>query len=135
MRLLVVTYRFPAYTHTADRNVIYHLVKHFSQRHDVSLVALATERRADQSTELVREFCVRVEVVPLSRWRSVFNAGLGVFRDGPLQLRYYWSTEMQARVRQVVDDQKIEVAYGYHLRSAPDMGSLAEIPRGRAPQP
>jgi sugar transferase (PEP-CTERM/EpsH1 system associated) len=135
VRLLVVTYRFPAYTHTADRNVIYHLVRHFSKRHEVSLVALATERPADQSTDLIREFCARTEVVPLPRWRSVLNASLGVLRDGPLQLHYYWSPEMRARVQQVAVEQRIDVAYGYHLRSAPYLMPLNGIPKVVALQP
>ncbi len=61
MRLLILTYRVPAYTHTADRNVIYDLVKHFSfsKRHEVSLMPIATERSADQSTDVMQPFCVR----------------------------------------------------------------------------
>lgn len=135
MRLLVVTYRFPAYTHTADRNVVYHLVKHFSRRHEVSLVALATERTADQSTALVRPFCVRTEVIILPRWRSVLNAGTGLLRRGPLQLHYYWSPEMRARVQAVATEERIDAAYGYHLRSAPYLTGLAGVPKVIALQP
>ncbi len=135
MRLLVVTYRFPAYTHTADRNVVYHLVRHFSRRHEVTLAALATGRKVDQSTDLVRPYCARIERVVLPQWISVLNTGLGLVRDRrPLQLHYYWSQELSRRVARLVEEQHIEAAYGYHLRSAPYLTGIG-VPKVIALQP
>lgn len=135
MRLLVVTYRFPAFRSTADRNVVYNLVKHLSRRHEVSLVAFATADPATQSTDLVRPYCRRTEVVVLPVWRSMLSAGIGLLGREPLQMRYYSSGAMRQRVAAVAREQRVQAAYGYHLRSWPYLAALNGVPKVLALHP
>jgi glycosyltransferase involved in cell wall biosynthesis len=135
MRLLFVTYRFPAFTHAADTNTVYHLVKYFGPRHEVSLVALAADHGPSQSRHLVAPYCVRMEAVVRPRWRSALSCARGLLGRRPLQLWYYHSPEIKRRISQVLQEQRIQAAYGYHLRSAPWLADFNDIPRVIAIQP
>ncbi len=137
MRILFVTYRFPAHTHDAPSNTVYHLVKYFAERgHDVSLVSLAASRELAARQDLVRPYCRRIETVVLPRWRSAIGALVrGVPSRAPLQMAYFRSADMVATVRRVIREERIDVAYAYHLRAAQYLAEVEGVPRCVALQP
>ncbi len=117
MRLLVVTYRLPVELCTGDQYTIHHMLKHFSQRHEIILLAFASSENMVCRQDLVAPYCCAVEVVRLNRWQSYRNCVRGLFKSDPLQVSYFQSREMALRVRQTVRRHKIDVAYAYHMRS------------------
>ena len=136
MRLLVVTYRFPAYTHDAPCNTIYRLVRYLSRRHQVTLVALASSETVAQRRDLVGPYCHRIETVVLPPWRGCLNVGIGLLTSRePIQMPLWRSRMMAERVHQVVREERIELAYGYHLRSTQYLATVKGIPRCVALQP
>ena len=128
MRLLVVTYRIPEDLCTGDRTTVHHLLKYLSQRHEITFVSLIRSMEQYQQTEYVAPYCKRVELVNLPRWRSAVNAAAGFFSQRPLQLSFFHSSEMSRRIRQVVEEEQIDVVYGYHLRSAQYLDRITERP-------
>jgi sugar transferase (PEP-CTERM/EpsH1 system associated) len=135
MRLLFVTYRFPVYPGCASSNTVFNLVKYFSQRHEVSLVGLAPGAIPAKRCDELAQFCNRLEILELPRWKASMHAIRGLATSTPLQMWYFRSNAFAAKVRQVIEEEKIELAYGYHLRSSQYLSELDSIPRVIALQP
>ena len=135
MRLLFVTYRFPAYPGCAPSNTVFNLVKYFSQRHEVSLVGLAPGPVPTERCDELAQYCNSIGVIELPRWQASLRAARGLASSTPLQMWYFRSNAFAAKVKQVIDEEKIELAYGYHLRSGQYLAELGSIPRVIALQP
>ena len=135
MRLLFVTYRFPAYSGDATSNTVFNLVKYFSRDHEVSLVGLAPGPIPKESRDQLGEYCRRIEAVAWPKWRGALSAARGLFSSEPLQVWYFRSKALARKVKEVVAEERIEMAYGYHLRSGQFLAELNSIPRVIAIQP
>jgi sugar transferase (PEP-CTERM/EpsH1 system associated) len=135
MRLLFVTYRFPAYSGDATSNTVFNLVKYFSRDHEVSLVGLAPAPIPKEARDQLTRYCRRIEVVAWPKWRGALSAARGLFSSEPLQMWYFRSKVLAEKVKQVIAEERIEIAYGYHLRSGQFLADLNSIPRVIAIQP
>jgi sugar transferase (PEP-CTERM/EpsH1 system associated) len=135
MRLLFVTYRFPVYSGDAPSNTVFNLVKYFSRNNEVSLVGLASGPVSSEAKERLAPYCCRVEYVSWPKWRGALRAASGLLSSEPLQVWYYRSGEFAAIVRQVIAEERIELAYGYHLRAGQFLADVNSIPRVLAIQP
>jgi polysaccharide biosynthesis protein PslH len=135
MRLLFVTYRFPVYSGDAPSNTVFNLVKYFAGKHEVSLVGLAPGPVSREARDRLAQYCRRVEFVPWPKWRGALRAATGLASSEPLQVWYYRSGELAAKVRQIIAEEQIDLAYGYHLRAAQFLADIDSIPRVLAIQP
>ncbi len=129
MRLLVTTFRFPTDLCTGDKTTIHHMLKYLALRHEITFLSFASSDLTPGEMELVAPYCKRVEVLRLPRWRSVTNCVRGLFSADPLQTWYFRSPEMHQRIAQVIREEQIELAYGYHLRSAQYLKKVSTCPR------
>lgn len=135
MRILVVTYRLPVYPGDAPSNTIFHLVKHLSRNHEVFLAGLAHRTFSRDSLERISQYCRRVEWISCPKWRGAWRTARGVASSEPLQMWYYRTRAFSDLVQKIIAEEKIELAYGYHLRSAQFLANLDSIPRVLAIQP
>jgi len=135
MRLLFVTYRFPVYPGDASSNTVFNLVKYFSRSHEVSLVGLAPAPVPAERLESLSRYCRRIEVLEWPKWRSAINAVRGLASSTPLQMWYFRSDAFAEKVKQVIAEERIDLAYGYHLRSSQYLSELETLPRVIALQP
>jgi sugar transferase (PEP-CTERM/EpsH1 system associated) len=135
MRLLFVTYRFPVFPGDASSNTVFNLVKYFSRSHQVSLIGLAPAPVPAERRERLARYCHRMEVFEWPRWRAAMSTVRGLASSTPLQMWYFRSVAFAAKVRQIVAEEKIDLAYGYHLRSGQYLAELDSIPRVIALQP
>lgn len=135
MRVLLLTYRFPAHVATADRRTIHELSKFLTQRgHQVHLVAFAASHREAGATGLIEPHVEQSHVIVRSRTASVLSTIRGLASREPLQMWYYRSPRMQRLVERVVTEERIDVVYAYHLRMAQYLTGLP-IPTFAALQP
>jgi sugar transferase (PEP-CTERM/EpsH1 system associated) len=135
MRLLFITYRFPAYSGDATSNTVFNLIKYFSRKHEVSVVGLAPEPISQERSDELNRYCHRLEVIVWPKWRGALSAARGLLSSDPLQMWYFRSKALAEKVKQVIAEERIEMAYGYHLRSGQYLAELDSIPRVLAIQP
>jgi len=135
MRLIFVTYRFPAYSGDATSNTVFNLIKYFSRNHEVSVVGLAPAPISKERSDQLKQYCRRVEVVVWPKWRGALSAARGLMSSEPLQMWYFRSKALADKVKQVIAEEQIELAYGYHLRSGQYLADIDSIPRVLAIQP
>ncbi len=135
MKLLVLTYRLPWHTYTADRYTMLHFVKHFSQQHAITLVAFAESAEEARQADVLQPYCERVVPVILPRRRAYANVVRGLASSTPLSVWLYRSGKMRETVRQIVAQGGIDLAYVYHLRMGQYLADVRSIPRCIALQP
>lgn len=116
MNIVVVAPRLPYPLDKGDRLTVYHLLKYFSQRHQVSLVCFVEPEQDDAWVSKIAGFCKRVELVPLRKSRAYFNCAVTLFGRTPLQVQYYSSPIMHKAVRQVIYDEKPDLLYAHLIR-------------------
>lgn len=135
MRILFVTYRFPAYSGDATSNTVFNLIKYFSREHEVSVVGLVPAPISKERADQLKQYCHRIEAIVWPKWRGALSAARGLLSSDPLQMWYFRSKALAEKVKQVVAEERIDMAYGYHLRSGQFLADLDSIPRVLAIQP
>ena len=83
LKIVVVSARFPFPLDKGDRLTVYHLLKYFSERHEMYLVCFLEPGQKAEWVEKVAPFCERVEIVPLRKWRAYLNCLTGLFGGTP----------------------------------------------------
>ena len=117
MNIVIVAPRFPFPLDEGDRLTIYHMLRHFSERHTVSLVCFLEPGQKHEWGDIVAPFCAQVVVVPLNKMRSYANCVTGVMSHRPLQVQYYMDPAMKDAVRQVVEAQQPDLLYAHTISS------------------
>lgn len=135
MRILFVTYRFPAFSGDASSNTVFNLVKYFSRKHEVFLIGLAPRHVPEEVKTQLSRYCRRIEIIGHPKWRGAISAACGLLSHEPLQMWYFRSNDLIDKVRQIISEEKIEIVYGYHLRSGQFLADINSIPRVIAIQP
>ncbi len=122
MKILVVAPRFPFPLDKGDRLTVYHLLKYFSERHEVSLVSFLETDQDAAWVDKVTPFCDHIELVPLRKSKAYFNCLTGLFSHTPLQLRYYADPAMHQAVRRAIHKLQPDLLYAHLIR----MGQYTE---------
>ena len=118
MKILLVTPRFPYPTRTGDTLTIFHLLKHFSQRHTVDLVSCTTHILSPDHIAAVAPFCRSVHIVKISSRQSVINGIGAALRRKPLQSGWFYSSGVARTVEQLVRRNRYDVLYAHTVRAA-----------------
>jgi sugar transferase (PEP-CTERM/EpsH1 system associated) len=120
MRVLALTPRLPFPPVGGDKLRAYSFLSRLSQRHPVDLLSFI--ERADeeaQARDLARRHPgISVETVRLGPWRSRLGALVGLASREPLQVHYYRSAEMRARVEARLASTRYDAVYVHLVRMA-----------------
>lgn len=109
---------------SGDRTTVHHLLRFLKERHEVVFCVPVSNAKVAAQNDLVAPYCEQVETFPLPRWKSLLQCCQALFRDVPLQVRYFGSDELDSRLRAMVAAGEVDVVYGYHLRSAQYLAGL-----------
>jgi sugar transferase (PEP-CTERM/EpsH1 system associated) len=127
MKITVVAARFPYPLDKGDRLTVYHMLKHFSKYHEMSLVCFMAPDQNPAWVDKIQPFCQRIEIVPWRKWRAYTNCLLGLPGLTPLQVNYFTDPVMQKTVDKVVHETQPDLLYAYHVR----VGNYIEPHRDR----
>lgn len=115
LRILFICPYIPSPVRVRPYNFIKYLAK---QGHQVTLLALKPPGEDTGSLPMLRAWCNQVHIIPLPRWRTLWNALCALPSRTPLQAAYSRSPEMAALIGQVQDQGKYDVVHIEHLRGA-----------------
>ncbi len=118
MRILLVAPRFPYPTRTGDTLTVFHLLKHFSQRHTVDLVACVREHPPPEYRAAVAAYCGLVRTVQIPFLKSAFNSATAVLQGRPLQSAWFTCAKVQRVISDLVREQDYDVLYAHTVRVA-----------------
>jgi len=96
--------------------------------HEISFVSFVANEELAKQDHLVAPWCKRVETIVMPKLQSVMKVGLGLFSGRPFQVNYFNSPQMHELYRRVIDEEQIELVYGYHLRTAQFLAPIKDVP-------
>jgi sugar transferase (PEP-CTERM/EpsH1 system associated) len=103
-KVLFLTPRFPHPLDKGDKLRAFHQIKVLADHHDVVLCALSHDPVSPASVKALDPYCTRIEVIPLSRFRSWLHTAAAGLRNEPLQVGYFWSRAAGKRVRRLIGE-------------------------------
>jgi polysaccharide biosynthesis protein PslH len=113
MRILFIVPNVPSFIRPRPLNFI----RGLSQMHEVSVVCLASNQADERFVYELRQHCHRLEVIRLSRWRSLGNCLLALLSKNSLRCAYFYSTELRDRVEARVNAHEVDLIHGEHLKT------------------
>ncbi len=129
MNICFVAPRFPVPPTKGDKLRVYQAIRRLSRRHRITLVAAADEPLDSDGVAELRALCERVEIVPISRPRSIASVALhGPFSRRPFQTHFYDSARFRRSVAEVVRDGRFDVIHASLLRVLPYLWDVVEPP-------
>jgi sugar transferase (PEP-CTERM/EpsH1 system associated) len=107
----------------------YNLIQALARRgHLVTLLALEPPAEDAGGLDALRQWCQRVEIVPLPGWRTLWNGVQALPTRTPLQAAYSRSPQMARLIRQVQSEAAFDVAHVEHLRGAELSWAVKGVP-------
>ena len=118
MKILVVSSRPPWPPVMADAMTVERLLRFLAGRgHEVDLVSFV---ESDEHDRILRQalggVCHRIETVMLPKWRSYLRTALTLPGSLPMQVQYFHSEQMRARVDSLVETKGYDVVYTHLIR-------------------
>lgn len=115
MNILFVVPNVPSFIRPRPFNFILGL----AEKHKVSVVCLATNEADEQFVSQLRPHCHQLEVVRLSRWRSLWNCLLAVLSHRSIRCAYFDSPRLRALVEAKVEAAQVDLLHAEHLKTLP----------------
>jgi len=134
MRLLFISWWWPYPADNGAKIRIYHLLRHLSQFHQVTLLSFAEANEATTpQLEHLRTFCAHVEAVPKPLYNpGTVRATLGYLSPWPRSLVDVYSPVMAKRVSEITGRGMVDIVIASqfqtmrYLELAPDMPAILE---------
>jgi polysaccharide biosynthesis protein PslH len=96
--------------------------------HDIHLVALRPPEDAWASDGELRQLCRTVEVIPLSRQRTLLNGALTLPTRKPLQLAYSHCPRAERHVARLLERERFDIVHVEHLRGVALASGVRGVP-------
>jgi sugar transferase (PEP-CTERM/EpsH1 system associated) len=128
MRICFIAPRFPYPAIKGDSLRVYHQLRALSQEHQITLLTMTEAPVSPAEYEQVASLCERVEVVPLSRWRALWNLGVGMLSRQPMQVRYYRTRTFRRRLAALLAEERFDVIHATLIRMLPYVWQVADVP-------
>src|SRR5579864_3479968 len=115
MRILYVVPNVPSFIRSRPFN----LIRALSRSHEVSVLCLATNDSDYQFTSELQPYCQSLEIIPLPRWKSIWNCLEALFSYKSLRCAYFYSESLRDRVRAKIDNREVDLLHAEHLKTVP----------------
>ncbi|GBD93558.1 glycosyl transferases group 1 [bacterium BMS3Abin05] len=129
MKILFLTSRWPVPPITGDRIRAFYLLRHLTQKHDVTLVSFYEnfhEIKQLKSSQLN----VRIRPVKFPAGLSLYaRLGSGLFSKLPLQVHYYSTKKIKQVIHEELKSNSYDLIFVHLLRMANYVMDLASIPK------
>lgn len=107
----------------------YNLIKALAARgHRLTLLALEPPKEDTSGLKALRQWCQKVEIVPLPRWRPLWNGLQAIPGQTPFQAAYSRSPEMAQMIQRMQASQSFDVVHVEHLRGAELSRAVTKTP-------
>jgi len=129
MKILFITPRFPYPPLKGDQVRSYNQIRILSQKHSITLLSFIENSEELNHVPVLKKFCGRIETLGLRPLHSYLNVVLGLFSPLPLQIHYYYSSEMEKRISTVTENEDFDIVHVQLIRMAPYLADLHETPK------
>lgn len=116
MRILFLCLRCPYPPQRGDKIRSYHFIKQLSKRNDITLVFFAESDADIEAVKHLQPYCERIEWVRFRPYFASINTALHCLSRIPLQVHYWYSSEMQRKINQLLEEEKFDLIHAQLFR-------------------
>lgn len=129
MKILFLANRTPYPPYRGDKLKIFNLARRLNKRHELHLLTFAqTDEDLGYKAELEKVF-TRVHFIYLPKWKSALNCVAALWSATPLQVLYFKSAAMKAKLAELLEGDDFDAVHVQHLRMSPYLANRKELPR------
>jgi polysaccharide biosynthesis protein PslH len=118
LKILIVTPRIPYPPYRGDKIKPYNLSKYLAKNHQVTLLCFVTGNKEAADIANLEKLNVKVVTVKMSPLQSFIKAILAVPGGKPLQVKWFYSSEMKNILIKLTEEENFDVIYFHLLRTA-----------------
>lgn len=129
MKILFLANRVPYPPYRGDKLKIFNLARRLKDKHELHLLTFAQNQEdLSYKTELEKVF-KEVHFIYLPKWKSAINCLSAPWKNEPLQVLYFQSSELRKKLDSVLATHKFDAVHVQHLRMSPYLAHRNDIPR------
>jgi len=129
MKILFNANRFPYPPFRGDKLKIYNLAKQLSKHHELHLLTFLEDRSDLQYLPQLEAVFTKVHLIDLKKTQIYCNGALAILGQTPLQVAYFKSAAMQAKVDELVATEQFDAVHIQHIRMAQFWRKHTSTPR------
>lgn len=129
MKILFLANRTPYPPYRGDKLKIFNLARRLSQRHELHLVTFAQTKEDLGYKEELEKVFTRVHFIYLPKWKSALNCVQALWSATPLQVLYFKSAAMNAKLAEVLKNDAFDAVHVQHLRMSPYLAGQNNLAR------
>ncbi len=129
MNILFLTHRFPCPPDRGDRIRSYHTIKFLSKRHNIFLASVDETNPPSIHINCMKELCKKILFSPINRRKQMIKASFYLPTNVPLSLPLFYNKKLYKNIKEVVENQKIDLIYIYCVSMAPYVEKFSNIPK------
>ncbi len=118
MKLLILTSRVPWPLDKGDKLRIYHQIRYLSEKFDVELIALSSEKENPDSKQELLKYCSKVHFINISKVNIILGVIRAYFKGLPFQLGYFYNNGANKKIQNIISESKPDFLYGQLVRVA-----------------
>ncbi len=130
MKILFLTTKFPYPPDSGAKIRDFNLIKEISKEHDISLVSFIQDESEKRNLEFLRPYCKSIEVI---RERGKINLltaiFISLFTKKPFTIAKFYSSRMKQKIREVLNNNRVELIHCSHLHMAQYVENVKDIPK------
>jgi len=129
LKILFLANRTPYPPYRGDKLKIFNLARRLKAKHELHLLTFAqTEEDLGYKAELEKVF-TKVHFIYLPKWKSALNCVGALWSSTPLQVLYFKSAAMEAKLAEVLANDAFDAVHVQHLRMSPYLSGNKQVPR------
>lgn len=129
MKILFAANRLPFPPYRGDKLKIYNLASLLSKHHELHLVTFLQDKKDEQYIPELAKIFKRIDLIPLPKSASVFQAVKTIFSKKPLQVGFFKSKKMEEKIADILQQEQFDAVHVQHLRLAQYWHNKKQIPR------
>lgn len=129
MKILFLANRTPYPPYRGDKLKIFNLAKRLCKKHELHLLTFAQNEEDFSYRNELEKIFHKVDLVSLPKWRSALNCLGALTSATPLQVLYFKSAAMQAKLKEVLAETHFDAVHVQHLRMSPYLADASHMPR------
>jgi sugar transferase (PEP-CTERM/EpsH1 system associated) len=118
MKLFILLPRVPYPTEKGDKLRAFHHLRQLSSKYEVILCALNDTVLHEDAIPVLSRYAKAVHVLPVPKYRIVFNLVRTVFTDKPLQVGYFYDLPTSRKIRSLIHQYKPDHIFCQLIRVA-----------------
>jgi polysaccharide biosynthesis protein PslH len=117
-KLVIITSRFPYPLEKGDKLRAYHQLKELSLHFDIVLISTSDTKVHQKDIDEIRKYCKTIYILYLNKLSILFNLTFQLFTQKPFQIGYFYSSRNNARIKNILKEEKPDHIYCQLIRVA-----------------